>query len=75
MTWLNNINTKLPENPFSPEPSGIEGQFSKNWFLHELKIEAITYEVGDNTDRQVIKKRGEIAALNLIKILLKEYKK
>ena len=75
MTWLKSINKKFPENPFNPEPSGIEGQFSKNWFLHELKTEAITYEVGDNTERQVIQKRGKVAALNLMKILLKEYKK
>jgi len=74
MTWLNNINEKFPQNPFNPEPSGVEGQISKNWFLHELKIEAITYEVGDTTDREVIKKRGKESALQLIKILLKEYK-
>lgn len=74
MKWLNSINKKFPQNPFDPIPSGIEGQVSKNWFLHELKIEAITYEVGDNTDREIIKNRGKIAAFRLMKILLKEYK-
>lgn len=74
MKLLNLINKSFPENPFIPEPSGIEEQISKNWFLHELKTEAITYEVGDNTDREIIKKRGKEASLQLMKILLKEYK-
>ena len=74
MVWLNSINKKFPQNPFDPIPSGVEGQVSKNWFLHELKIEAITYEVGDNTDREIIRRRGKIAAFRLMKILLKEYK-
>ncbi len=74
MTFINAINKKMPDNPFEPVPSGIEGQNSSNWFLHELGVEAITYEVGDNTDREVIRKRGEIAALALMKILRKKYK-
>lgn len=74
MTYINTINKKIPDNPFEPVPSGIEGQNSSNWFLHELGVEAITYEVGDNTDREVIRKRGEIAALALMKILRKKYK-
>ncbi len=73
--WLRAVNKKFPDHPFSPEPSATEGPFSKNWFLYELKSEAITYEVGDNTDRQIIKERGEISAIRLMKILLKEYKK
>jgi len=74
MTFINAINKKIPDNPFEPVPSGIEGQNSTNWFLHELGVEAVTYEVGDNTDREVIRERGEIAALALMKILLKKYK-
>jgi len=69
--WINAINSKIPDHPFSPEPSGVTGQVSKNWFLHELKTEAITYEVGDNTDREVIRKRGTESALLLMEILLK----
>ncbi|NOY36250.1 MAG: hypothetical protein GXO83_01585 [Chlorobi bacterium] len=70
--WITKINKKFPDHPFSPEPSGLTGQISKNWILHELHAEAITYEVGDNTDREVIRKRGETSAKLLMKILLKE---
>ena len=62
----------MPGHPFSPEPSGLTGQVSKNWFFHELKTEAITYEVGDNTDREVIRQRGTESALLLMDILLKQ---
>ena len=70
--WIDMINKKMPDHPFSPEPSGLTGQVSKNWFLHELKTEAITYEVGDNTDREVIRQRGTESALLLMDILLKQ---
>jgi hypothetical protein len=72
--WAGAINKKFPDHAFTQEPSATEGQFSKNWFLYELKTEAITYEVGDNTDREIIKRRGTISALKLMRILLKEYK-
>lgn len=72
--FIEDINKKIKDNPFEAVPSGVEGQNSKNWFLHELGVEAITYEVGDNTDREVIRERGEIAALALMKILMKKYK-
>lgn len=70
--WVQAINRKYPGHQFAMEPSGEEGQFSKNWFLYELKTEAITYEVGDNTDREVIQRRGETSALKLMKILMKQ---
>jgi hypothetical protein len=71
--WVEAINRKYPGHQFAMELSGEEGQFSKNWFLYELKTEAITYEVDDNTDREIIKRRGETSALKLMKILMKEY--
>ncbi len=73
LKWARAVNKKFPDYAFSQEPSAAEGPFSKNWFLYELKTEAITYEVGDNTDREVIKRRGTISALKLMRILLKEF--
>jgi len=70
--WVKAINQKFPDHPFAPEPSGLTGQVSKNWFLHELKTEAITYEVGDNTSRNVIRQRGTESALLLMEILLNQ---
>ncbi len=75
MDWLNAINKKFPKQPFVAESTGFTAQISKNWFFNELRAESITYEVGDNTNREVIKKRGETAAYELMNIMLKMRKK
>ena len=74
LKWVNSINQLFPDNSFNPEPTGITSQTSKNWFYNEIKAEAITYEVGDNTPRDIIKKRGNEAARLLMKILIKDRK-
>ncbi len=73
--WMNAINEKFPEQPFVAESTGFTAQISKNWSFNELRAESITYEVGDNTNRKVIKKRGETAAYELMNIMLKMRKK
>ncbi|NQU82047.1 MAG: hypothetical protein HQ543_11055, partial [Bacteroidetes bacterium] len=52
--------------------TGITSQTSRNWFFNEIKAESITYEVGDNTPRDIINKRGKEAARQLMKIMLKD---
>ena len=74
LKWVNSINQIFPDNSFNPEPTGITSQTSKNWFYNEMQAEAITYEVGDNTPRDIIKKRGNEAARLLMKILIKDRK-
>ena len=74
LKWLNSINKLFPDNSFNPEATGITSQTSKNWFFNEIKAESITYEVGDNTPQDIIRKRGNEAAQQLMKILLKEKK-
>ena len=74
LKWVNSINKRFPDNSFNPEPTGITSQISKNWFFNEIKAESITYEVGDNTPRDIINKRGKEAARQLMKILLKDRK-
>ena len=74
LEWANSINQLFPDNSFNPEATGITSQISKNWFFNEIKAESITYEVGDNTPRDIINKRGKEAARQLMKILLKDRK-
>ena len=38
--------------------------------FHEFGAEAITYEVGDNTPRELIRYKGELTAKNLMEIML-----
>ena len=72
LEWLQQINSEFQENSFRAEPTGTTAQISKNWFLHELQAEAVTYEVGDQTDREILFKRGAYAAKALMKLLLKK---
>jgi cytosolic carboxypeptidase protein 6 len=53
-------------------PSGNGGNVSKSWFSRELKADALTYEVGDDTSRDLIKKKGKLAALVMMEILIQK---
>ncbi len=52
---------------YSPEPMGKP--YSKTWFYKQFRAESITYEVGDETDRNTIRKKAETAALSMMKLL------
>lgn len=53
-------------------PSGIEAARvnSTKFIFFEFGAEAFTYEVGDGTPRDLIKKKGELTAKNLMEIML-----
>ena len=52
---------------FSPEPMGKP--YSKTWFYKQFRAESITYEVGDETDRAIIRKKAETGAVSMMKLL------
>ena len=54
------------------KPSGVDAARvnSTKSIFHEFGAEAITYEVGDDTPRNIIKLKGELTAENLMKIML-----
>ena len=43
---------------------------SSTFFFSEFKAEALTYEIGDNTPRDLIKKKGEVSAMKLMEYML-----
>jgi len=43
---------------------------SRNYFLASHGMEAIVFEIGDNTPRDFIKKKGEVGAEELMKLML-----
>ncbi|MCG6186692.1 M14 family metallopeptidase [Maribellus maritimus] len=45
---------------------------STKYFFYEFGAEAVTYEIGDDTPRELIQKKGKTTALNLIRLMLKE---
>jgi len=43
---------------------------SSRYFFQKFGAEALTYEIGDNTPRDLLKRKGEVSALELMKLLL-----
>ncbi len=67
--WVDNFQEKLGMK-LNVSPSSNTRNLSKNWFLRELKADGIIYEVGDGTSRDLIKKKGELAAQVMMEILM-----
>ena len=68
--WISRIEAQLPEHQTPTEPSPPASPVSKAWFHSMFGAEAITYEFGDHTPRDIIKKKSEISAREMMKILL-----
>lgn len=70
--WLDNIQKEIPN--YKPniqankrlEPTMV----SRNYFLKAHGMEAIVFEIGDNTRREFIEKKGKIGAVELMKLLI-----
>jgi hypothetical protein len=54
-----------------PSPGTGSKINSTAFFFHEFGAESFTYEVGDNTPREFVRKKGEITAQKLMEELLK----
>ena len=75
--WLDSIKKAIPN--YAPniqanarlEPTIV----SRNYFLKAHKMEAIVFEIGDNTPRDFIKKKGEVGAIELMKLMMSRQEK
>lgn len=70
--WLAAIQRAIPDYKVNQSFHGIGSATSKNWIYKQFGAEAVTYEVGDGTDRQLLKRIGETAADELMKVLLEK---
>ena len=73
-TWLSNARARVPESyPYTnrENPTGAIG-VSKNYMYHRYGIPAVTYEVGDETDRRAIRQAAVIFAEELMDLMLKQ---
>ena len=65
--------TQIPDYEPNIRP-GLTGGLvisSSKYFFHEFKAESLTYEVGDNTPRPMVKAKGEATAQTLMKLMIK----
>jgi predicted deacylase len=68
--WLDYLRTNLPDYEVNDSPSGLQTPMSRNWFYEEFGAPALIYEVGDQTDRALIRRVAATAARGTMEILL-----
>jgi hypothetical protein len=76
-SWLNNLQNRLPEYHVNiiDTLSKTSSPTSDRWIQKTFNAPAVTYEVGDETNRKLIKKVAEGAAEELMRLLLTEKSK
>jgi hypothetical protein len=68
--WLNSIGSALPNYEPDDQPFPLSDPISKGWFYQQFKAESITYEIGDETARDFIQHKAEIASREMMKLLI-----
>ncbi len=68
--WITNIKARIEDSEAKVSASGIGQPVSKAWFYTQFKATGITYEIGDNTPRDLIKVKGKVSAEEMMKLLL-----
>jgi predicted deacylase len=73
--WLDASRARLPDFPFKHVPSkNLEQANSKNYFYRSRGIPAVTYEVGDETDRAQIRAAAVVFAEEMMRLMLEQPK-
>lgn len=74
--WLKNIQTAIPG--YTPNIQAndqpLPAIVSRNYFLNSHQMESIVFEIGDNTPRDFIRKKGRVGAEEIMKLLLERTK-
>ncbi len=69
--WLGAARARLPDFPFKHEANPVSEQANaKNYFYTSRGIPAITYESGDETDRNLLRETAVVFAEEMMKIML-----
>jgi hypothetical protein len=70
--WLDTLAERLPEYRVRQEPSSADRPLSKVWARQTMQVPAVIYEVGDTTDRELIRRVARTAAQTMMRMLLAE---
>ncbi len=69
--WLEGMENRLPGFVVNDREIPLEGAgTSVRFFYHECGSDGVTYEVGDDTDREYLKEKARVAAVSLMTVLL-----
>lgn len=69
--WLDKIREALPDYYVNDESYDLGPPISKNWFYETFKAPSITYEVGDETDRDLLHDISEAGAIGMMELLVR----
>jgi hypothetical protein len=70
--WLDRVHELLPDYEFKNDARDVSGQpNTKNYFYNQYGIPAFTYELGDETDRDLIAAVTPVFAEEMMRTLLK----
>ena len=70
--WIANIKARVEDSEAKVSASGIGQPVSKTWFYTQFNAVGITYEIGDDTPRDLIKIKGDVSAEEMMKLLLEK---
>jgi len=70
-TWLESIRVQLDIDDINESPGKGTRPTSSAWFNRQFGATGITYEIGDTTPREFIKKKGEVSAKAMMDYFLK----
>ncbi|MDC9721413.1 MAG: M14 family metallopeptidase [Urechidicola sp.] len=68
--WMAGIDSSIEGYTPDDQPYAIGDPISKAWFYNQFNAESITYEIGDETPRDFIKLKAEVAAREMMKLLI-----
>ena len=68
--WMAGIDSSIEGYTPDDKPYAIGDPISKAWFYNQFNAESITYEIGDETPRDFIKLKAEVAAREMMKLLI-----
>lgn len=68
--WTQGISMSIPGYNPRIDSSLEERDVSKNWFFRQFGAEGVTFEIGDNTDREFIDIKGRTAAASMMQLLI-----
>lgn len=69
---INSMGKELNLDPNIKPFENINSVISSRYFYNTFNAESLTYEIGDNTPRDLLKKKGKVSAIKLMELLLKQ---
>ena len=72
-TWIQKIEQAIPDYKLDKRLRSQELPYCYNWLINEFGMEAVTFEEGDEVDREEIKERAIVYAEKLMETLMEFY--